>query len=102
MFPSELPEQDSETAKRETQSGFAPPIVEHLLFEFSPNAVVIADGNGVIRHTNPRAAELFGYVIPELIHQPVEMLIPERFRAGHPDRQGVDRATLQARNSGKV
>ena len=102
MCPSDLPEQDSATAQSETQSGFAPSSIEHLLFEFSPNAVVIADGQGLIRHVNPRAAELFGYTISELIHQPAEMLVPERFRASHPDRQGLDRATLQARNSGKV
>ncbi len=101
MCPSDLPEQDPETAEREAQSGFAPLVIEHLLFEFSPNAVVIADGKGLIRHVNPRAAELFGYAIPELLQQPVEILIPERFRAGHPDRQGVDRATLQTRASGR-
>ncbi len=102
MCPSELPEQDSATAERETQPGFAQSTIEHLLFEFSPNAVVIADDKGLIRRVNPRAAELFGYAFDELIGQPVEMLIPERFRASHPDRQGVDRAALQARQAGKV
>ena len=102
MCPSELPEQDSATAKRETQSGFAQSTIEHLLFEFSPNAVVIADDMGLIRCANPRAAELFGYAADELIGQPAEILVPERFRAGHPDRRGVDRATLQAQQAGKV
>ena len=102
MGPSELPEQDSATARRETQSGFAQSTIEHLLFEFSPNAVVVADDQGLILRANPRAAELFGYTIDELIGQPVVILVPERFRAGHPDRRGVDRATLQARQAGKV
>jgi PAS domain S-box-containing protein len=102
MCPSELPEQDSATAKRETQSGFAQSTIEHLIFEFSPNVVVVADDKGLILHANPRAGELFGYTIDELVGQPVEILVPERFRAGHPDRQGVDRATLQARQAGKV
>ena len=102
MAPSELPEQDSLTAAREIQSGFAQSTIEHLLFEFSPNAVVVADDNGVIRGANPRARELFGYAGDELRGLPAEILVPERFRASHPDRQGVDRATLQERQSGKV
>jgi len=102
MCPSELPEQDSATAKRETQSGFAQSTIEHLLFEFSPNVVVVSDGNGLILHANPRAGELFGYTIDELVGQPVDFLVPERFRAGHPSRQEVDRATLQARQAGKL
>lgn len=102
MCPSDLPEQDAETAKRETQSGFAQATIEHLLFEFSPTAVVVADDKGLIVSANPCASEMFGYAAGELIGHPVEMLIPERFRAGHPDRQGVDRATLQARQAGKV
>jgi PAS domain S-box-containing protein len=102
MCPSDLPEQDSATAERETQSGFAQSTIEHLLFDFSPNAVVVADDKGVIRRSNPRAAELFGYAMDELLGQPVEILIPERFRAGHPARRGVDRATLQERQAGVV
>ncbi|HEX4005614.1 MAG TPA: sigma 54-interacting transcriptional regulator [Acidobacteriaceae bacterium] len=102
MCPSDLPEQDSATAERETQSGFAQSTIEHLLFDFSPNAVVVADDKGMIRHANPRVAELFGYAIDELLGHPVEMLIPERFRAGHPARRGVDRATLQERQAGAV
>jgi formate hydrogenlyase transcriptional activator len=102
MCPSERPEQDSATAKRETQSGFAQLTIEHLIFEFSPNVVVVADGEGRILHANPRAAELFGYAIGELIGQPVDILVPERFRAAHPDRQGVDRTALQAQQAGKV
>jgi formate hydrogenlyase transcriptional activator len=102
MYPSDLPEQDSATAERESQSGFAQSTIEHLLFEFSPNAVVVADDTGMIRRANPRAAELFGYAADELLGQPVEILIPERFRAGHPARHGVDRATLQERQAGSV
>ena len=102
MCPSELPEQDSVTAERETQSGFAQSTIEHLLFEFSPNAVVIADGQGLIRRANPRAMELFGYTNDELDGQPVEMLVPERFRASHPDGQGFEGATLLKPGAGKV
>jgi PAS domain S-box-containing protein len=102
MCPSELPEQDAAAAERSAQSGLAQSTIEHLLFEFSPNAVVVTDDKGMIRLANPRVAGLFGYAIDELIGQPVEILVPERFRSGHPARQGVDRATLQNRQMGTV
>ena len=37
-----------------------------------------------MRAANPRAEELFGYASEELIGQQVEMLVPARFRGGHP------------------
>ncbi len=62
---------------------FARNTIERL-FEFSPDAILVTDGAGVIRGANPRAEELFGYSSHELMGQPVEMLLPERFRAAHP------------------
>ncbi len=46
------------------------------LFEFSPDAILITDNEGVVRSANPRAEELFGYAGEELIGQPVEVLAP--------------------------
>jgi formate hydrogenlyase transcriptional activator len=100
MCPSELPEQDAAAEKR-LQSGFAQSTIERL-FEFTPNAIVIVDSQGVIRRANPRVEELFGYTSNELIGQPGDMLVPERFRAGHPERRETDRATLLARHVGKM
>jgi PAS domain S-box-containing protein len=37
-----------------------------------------------VRAANPRAEQLFGYASEELIDQQVEMLVPARFRGGHP------------------
>jgi formate hydrogenlyase transcriptional activator len=102
MRPSEFPEQDPMAAEERIQSGFAQSTIEHLLFEFSPNGVVVADDKGLIRSANPRAAEMFGYARGELLGQPVEILVPERFRSGHPARQGIDRVTLQEQQAGKV
>ncbi|MGA3129788.1 MAG: sigma 54-interacting transcriptional regulator [Terracidiphilus sp.] len=62
---------------------FARNTIEHL-FEFSPDAILVSDGKGVMRAANPRAEELFGYASEELIGQPVEMLVPARFRGVHP------------------
>jgi len=54
------------------------------LFDVSPDAIVVTDRQGVIREANPRATELFGYTPAELTGQPIELLIPARFRPGHP------------------
>jgi PAS domain S-box-containing protein len=54
------------------------------LFEFSPDAIVATDAEGKIAELNGQVAKFFGYERAELLGQPVEMLIPERFRNAHP------------------
>jgi formate hydrogenlyase transcriptional activator len=82
MALSESPGQHA-VAQERARPGFAQNTIERL-FEFSPDAILVCDGNGVMRAANPRAEELFGYASEELIGQPVEMLVPARFRSGHP------------------
>ena len=82
MALSESPGQHAGAQER-ARPGFAQNTIERL-FEFSPDAILVSDGNGVMRAANPRAEELFGYASEELIGQPVEMLVPARFRGGHP------------------
>ena len=54
------------------------------LFEFSPDAIVASDAEGKIAELNGQVAKCFGYERAELLGQPVEMLIPGRFRNAHP------------------
>jgi PAS domain S-box-containing protein len=54
------------------------------LFHLSPDAILVTDARGIIRAANPRTAQLFGYAPGELIGQPVESLVPTRFRGRHP------------------
>jgi PAS domain S-box-containing protein len=82
MCPSDSPGQVTDAEER-IEPGFAQNTIERL-FEFSPDAILVTDNGGVMRAANPRAEELFGYSSHELIGQPVEMLVPARFRAGHP------------------
>ncbi len=62
-------------------------IAENLfegLFRFSPDAVIVSDGEGRILQVNDQVERLFGHARDELIGQPIEILIPERFRSAHP------------------
>ncbi len=53
------------------------------LLESAPDAIVIVDRAGAIAIVNRRTEELFGYRRGELLGQPVEVLIPERYREQH-------------------
>jgi PAS domain S-box-containing protein len=53
--------------------------------ESAPNAIVLASRDGRIALINAQTETLFGYVREELIGQPVELLVPARFRSRHPE-----------------
>ncbi|HYL58890.1 MAG TPA: ATP-binding protein [Candidatus Acidoferrales bacterium] len=52
-------------------------------FESSVEAIITADARGHIRQVNPRGLEMFGYHELDLVGQPIEMLLPQRFRDRH-------------------
>jgi len=54
------------------------------LLESAPDAVIITNAAGRMTLVNREAERLFGYARAELIDEPVEMLVPHRFRAQHP------------------
>lgn len=62
------------------------------LIESAPNGVLLANQKGRIVLVNPQMEKLFGYSREELMGEPVEMLMPERYRSGHvADRLGFTR-----------
>jgi PAS domain S-box-containing protein len=54
------------------------------LVEAVPDALVGVDRGGVIRYINRRAQSLFGYERDDLVGQPIETLVPDSVRPGHP------------------
>jgi PAS domain S-box-containing protein len=52
-------------------------------FDSAPQAILVLGPNGVLQMVNSFAEEMFGYKREELIGQPLETLVPERFRTAH-------------------
>jgi len=58
-----------------------------LVVESAPNAIILVDQDGVITLINKSTLDLFGYGKSELLYKKLEILIPERFRDGHPGKR---------------
>ncbi len=59
-----------------------------LVVEASPNAMVLVNDVGRIVFVNVQTEKLFGYGREELLGQSIEILVPDRFRHGHPALRG--------------
>jgi formate hydrogenlyase transcriptional activator len=70
------------------------------VFDLSPDGIVVTDRHGLIRGVNQRAAELFGYAPSELDGLPIESLVPQRFRARHPEHRENYEAHPRTRQMG--
>ena len=65
-----------------------------------PDAVAIVDERGRIVLVNKQTEKLFGYAATELTGQPIEILIPERFRQNHPHHRKSFEQNPRARPMG--
>lgn len=53
------------------------------VIDSSPYGQIVVDKSGTIRMLNSRLVSLFGFSREELLGQPIEMLLPERYRHAH-------------------
>ena len=67
----------AEDALRQCQTMF------EKFYEHSPDAIVVVDETGKIDRVNLQAEALFGLPRERVLGQPIEMLVPERFRERH-------------------
>jgi PAS domain S-box-containing protein len=87
--------QSRETGLKEAEEKF------RGVVEAAPDAIVLANQDGRIVMTNPEVGRMFGYAQQELIGQPVEILVPDRFRREHIDHRSAFLKRPVARSMGK-
>lgn len=59
------------------------PVVSHLIVEQSPDAIIFADTDGVVRLWNGGAERIFGHASADMIGHPMDVIIPEKLLAAH-------------------
>src|SRR5450755_4963790 len=78
-----------EGSERQAAEASRSEALTRALLESAPDAMVIADAEGQIQLLNAEAERLFGYEREELVGRPVEVLIPDRWRASHRDQRAA-------------
>src|ERR1700731_2661067 len=78
----------------------APLDLARSALEAAPDAMIIIDGAGIIRFVNRQVSALFSYSHDELPGQPIELLMPERFRARHATHRERYTSTVRVRPMG--
>ncbi|HET7909305.1 MAG TPA: PAS domain S-box protein [Nitrospira sp.] len=68
------------------------------LVESATDAIVVANGRGVVVSWNRAASRLFGYSMEEMMGQPLTLLMPERYRDAH--ERGL--ARIEATGKGRL
>ena len=68
----------SEAALRKSEERF------RQVVEYAPNAMVVVGAAGIIQIVNAQLEQMFGHQRSDLIGQPIEMLLPARYRHEHP------------------
>src|SRR5262249_43759507 len=71
-----------------------------LVVESAPSGMLMINREGRIILVNAQTEKMFGYGPGELLGQPVELLVPDRFRGGHPARRAGFFADPTARAMG--
>ncbi len=72
----------------------------HRVVESAPNAILLVNQQGTITLVNAQAERLFGYAREDLLGQPIEALVPSRFRGAHPGHRAAFFADPKTRAMG--
>jgi PAS domain S-box-containing protein len=70
------------------------------LLEAAPDAIIAVERDGRIAVVNAQTVRMFGYERAELLGQPIELLVPERFRERHPGHRMAYLRDLRPRPMG--
>src|SRR5258706_15163630 len=54
-----------------------------FIIDAIPVSTILVRSDGAIGFVNTQTLKLFGYSRPDLVGQPIEILIPERFHSAH-------------------
>jgi PAS domain S-box-containing protein len=93
------PERTADRGRKNTVAATLATQMGHLL-DALPDGVVIADDDGYLQLVNQQTASLFGYDRGALLGQPVEALMPARFRTVHPRHRAAYAAQPHLRPMG--
>ena len=77
QHPDQTAPKQPEARQQETQALF------EQFFEASPDGVLVVNSKGLIMRVNEQTEKMFGYGRRELQGQPIEILVPDRFRDLH-------------------
>jgi PAS domain S-box-containing protein len=89
------------TDMKETMGALASEIeTTRALFESAVEGIAIVNQAGQMVRVNARLAQMFGYSPEELVAQPVELLLPQRFRAAHRGHRANYFSAPRARSMG--
>lgn len=72
-----------------------------LLFERSPDAMFLVDELGKINRVNAAAEDAFQHPREHMLRQPIELLIPERFRGHHTEYRAAYMRNPKTRPMGR-
>lgn len=70
-------QKDAEAALHESETRY------RLLWQSSPDAVILMDSDGQIQFANPAVLEIFGYAPEEVTGQNLALILPESLRRSH-------------------
>ena len=71
------------------------------LIDSAAEGIVVVDDRGLIVRVNGQVETMFGYAESEMLGQPMEMLLPERFRGRHVDHRAAYVAEPRVRTMGR-